>query len=137
MVEIYVFGYNYKNKKYVPPQIKKGVISPPPVKEKWKGNEDNKLFSIVVYNKGRAEIAITIAIEFSPSIIRGWKIFNFGKMRIVDGGMINDRAVKLHIEKIEKKERMRIDFLVKTHSLKSLNANCREKIIEKIYLYVD
>lgn len=137
MVEIYVFGYTYKDKEFVPPHIKKGVVSPPPVKERWGGNEDNKLFSIIVYNKGGAKKAINITIEFSPSIIKGWKIFDFGKVRIIDGGMINDRVVQLHIEKIEKSERLRIDFLVKTHSLKSLNANCQEKKIEKVFLYVD
>ncbi len=137
MVEIYVFGYAYKNKEFVPPHVERGIISPSSVNEKWKGGEENKLFSVIVYNDEREEKDIDIAIEFSPSIIRGWKIYDFGKVRVTDGGMINERKVGLHIEKIASKERLRVDFLVKTHSLKSLQAYCEGKKIEKIFLHLE
>jgi len=49
--------------------------------------------------------------------------------------MINERKVSLQINKIEPKEKLRIDFLIKMHSLKSLNAFSNGKKIERIFMY--
>jgi len=135
MVEIYVFGYDCKGKEFIPPKVERRIFSPPPVKEKWKGSEENKLFSIIIYNDEKEERNVDIIIDFSPSIIKGWKIYDFVKVRIKEGGMINERKVSLEINKIEPKEKLRIDFLIKMHSLKSLNAFSSGKKIERIFMY--
>ncbi len=135
MIKIYVFGYEYKDKEFVPPKVDRKIFLPPVIKEKWKGSEENKLFSIIVYNDGKEERNADIIIDFSPSIIKGWEIYDFVKVRIKEGGMINERKVSLQINKIEPKEKLRIDFLIKMHSLKSLNAFSNGKKIERIFMY--
>ncbi|KAA0003325.1 MAG: hypothetical protein FE048_01805 [Thermoplasmata archaeon] len=135
MVEVYVFGYEYKNREFIPPKIERKIFSPPPVNEKWKGSEENKLFSIIIYNNEKEKKDVNIFIEFSPSIIKGWKIYDFRKVRIIEGGMINERKASLQIKGMKPKERLRVDFLVKMHSLKSLKAYSKGKKIEKIFMY--
>lgn len=135
MIKIYVFGYEYKGKEFVPPKVDRKIFLPPPVKEKWKGKEENKLFLIIIYNDGEEEKNAEIVIDFSPSIIKGWKIYDFGKVIIKEGGMINERKVRLQINKIDPKEKLRIDFLIKMHSLKSLKAFSNGKKIERIFMY--
>ena len=136
MIKIYVFGYEYKDKEFVPPKVDRKIFLPPVIKEKWKGSEENKLFSIIIYNDGKEERNADIIIDFSPSIIKGWKIYDFVKIRIKEGGMINERKVSLQINKIEPKEKLRIDFLIKNAFFKIIKCILqREKNREDFYVW--
>ncbi len=76
----------------------------------WKYDEDSRVFVIFVYGKDGADAIVEA--DFSPCIIKGWKIYHMEKVRLTDGGMFNDRKATFSIKGMEKNERQRMDILV-------------------------
>jgi len=76
----------------------------------WKYEEDSRVFVISVRNGDGKDVIIKT--DFSPCIIKGWKIYRLEKVRLIEGGMFNERKATFSIKGMEKNERQRIDILV-------------------------
>jgi len=112
MIQIHVFEYQFKNGEMV---ISSGgkALKPPSELPEWRFEEDSRVFVIFVYNEGSSKADAIVEADFSPCIIKGWKIYHMEKVKIDEGGMINDRKVTFSIKGMEKNERQRIDVLIK------------------------
>lgn len=91
---------------------KEGAVHPPDKLPDWPWTEEHTLVAIVVYNDGPAA-AVRVTVEVSPAIIKGWKIYQMEKVRLVKKGMINDRRAVFSIRDMAANERQRIDILVR------------------------
>ncbi len=78
----------------------------------WKYNEESRVFVIFVYDENKNGAKATVEADFSPCIIKGWKIYHLEKVRLTEGGMFNDRKATFSIRGMEKNERQRIDILI-------------------------
>jgi len=112
MVQIHVFEYQFKNGEMIATGGEK-VFHPPLELPEWKYSEDSRVFVVYVYNEGEEKSDVVVEADFSPCIIKGWKIYHMEKVKISEGGMINDRRAVFSIKGLEGKEKQRIDILVK------------------------
>jgi len=76
----------------------------------WKYDESSRVFVISVCNGDGKEVVIET--DFSPCIIKGWKIYRMEKVRLIDGGMFNERKATFSVKGMKRNERQRIDILV-------------------------
>jgi len=77
----------------------------------WKYDEESRVFVISVYDGGGKDVILET--DFSPCIIKGWKIYKLEKVRLTEGGMFNDRRAVFSIKRMGKKEKQRVDILVR------------------------
>ncbi|MEA2055194.1 MAG: hypothetical protein U9O96_08870 [Candidatus Thermoplasmatota archaeon] len=113
MVQMHVFEYRFKNREMLMPEADEDSMFKPPFElPKWKYDDESRVFVVFVYNDGRRKDAI-VKTDFSPSIIKGWKIYQLEKVKLVKDGMINDRKATFLIKNMNAKEKQRIDIFVK------------------------
>ncbi|HHH84098.1 MAG TPA: hypothetical protein ENL29_01365 [Thermoplasmatales archaeon] len=112
MIQIHVFEYRFKNGE-MKAVGEKWVFQPPSELPEWRYDDGSRVFVIFAYNKGQKKDDAVIEADFSPCIIKGWKIYHLEKVKLNEGGMINDRKASFSVKGLEKNERQRIDILVK------------------------
>lgn len=127
MLNLYIFIYEVNNGNIRKPDVNDdSVFKPPNDLPKWKYEDGEKVFVIIAYNGGEKIIRnIKIDIAFA-GIIRGWKIYHLEKVRVAEGGMLNDRMVKFFISDLKPHEIQRIDVLIRGHSLKRIKGEYGE-----------
>lgn len=94
-------------------QAEPASSGPVPDVVKWKSQPEHRLYVVYITAEDQGEPPFSIHITVAPAIIRGWAIYQMEKVRLTEGGMLNDKQACFHVQQLAPRERIRLDILAR------------------------